>query len=73
MQTDDMEVRKDPVPVLRSADMFPGQRFFEGPYSYGVDDVREAIRLLKTADIPACIVGVNALRYYGAGRVTWVS
>lgn len=72
--TDDTDVGKQQgsVPVLKAEDVLPGLRIFEGRASIGVDDVREVIRLLNAADIPACVVDVNALRYYGAGRVTWV-
>ena len=70
--TDAMDVRKETLSVLSGADILPGLRIFHGPPSQGVDDVLEVIKLLKTADIPACIIGVHALRYYGAGRGTWV-
>ena len=70
--TDAMDVRKDPVSVLSGPDVLPGLRVFDGRSSQGVEDVLEVIKLLKTANIPACIVDVNALRYYGAGRATWV-
>lgn len=35
----------------------------------GTDEVLEVIELLETAGIPVCVVGVMALRYFGAGRV----
>ena len=31
--------------------------------------VIEVIQLLEAPDIPSCIVGTRALRYFGAGRV----
>lgn len=35
----------------------------------GAVEMRDAIRLLREAGIPSCVVGVHALRYYGAFRV----
>lgn len=53
-------------------DLFPGLRDNDGHPSEGADDILDVIKLLNVATIPVCIVGVNALRYYGAGRVVWV-
>lgn len=36
------------------------------------EDVKEVIRLLKQAGAPACVAGVYALRYFGAGRISSV-
>ncbi|KAG7135341.1 hypothetical protein HYQ45_006880 [Verticillium longisporum] len=47
----------------------PGIRYHEGREST-IEDVRDVITLLNEAAIPACVIGVNALRYFGAGRVT---
>ena len=60
------------VPVLKGEVVLPGLRVFKGRSSDGVEEVKDVIGLLNAVDIPACIVDVNALRYYGAGRVTWV-
>lgn len=51
---------------------FPGLRIIEGR-DIDADDVKEVIGLLKQAGIPACVVGVYALRYFGAGRISNVS
>ncbi len=56
-----------------SQDRFPALRTYNGRPSRGVEDVREVIKLLSEADIPSCVVGIHALRCYGAGRATWVS
>lgn len=64
------------VPVLsaeETAFWFPGLRTEVGRDSRGPDDILGVIGLLNNANIPTCIVGVNALRYYGAGRITSVS
>lgn len=50
----------------------PGIRYHEGREST-IEDVRDVITLLNEAAIPACVIGANALRYFGAGRVTAVS
>lgn len=50
----------------------PGVRLFSGR-SVQAEDVKEVIRLLAEAGIPACVVGVYALRYFGAGRRSNVS
>lgn len=47
-------------------------RYYEGRESRGVEDLKVALDLLISANITACLVGVRALRYYGAGRVTTV-
>lgn len=51
---------------------FPGLRIFSGR-STEANDVKEVIGLLERAGIPACVVGVYALRYFGAGRMSNVS
>jgi hypothetical protein len=63
---------KNNLNVVNGVDMFPGLRTHTGRSTYGADETREVIRLLNASDIPACVVDVNALRYYGAGRATWV-
>lgn len=50
----------------------PGVRSLSGRQTEP-EDIRTVISLLKEAGIPACIVGVYALRYYGAGRISNVS
>ncbi|KAM5341725.1 hypothetical protein ACJ41O_014756 [Fusarium nematophilum] len=59
------------APVANNQDLFPGLRNVQGRHTYGVEETLEVIELLRAADIPACVVDVNALRYYRAGRVTW--
>lgn len=39
----------------------------------GIDEVLEVVRLLREDGIICCIVGGNALRYYGVPRATIVS
>lgn len=60
------------VPSLSSAAGFPGLRTHEGRRATP-KDVKEVIQLLDKAGVPACVAGVYALRYYGAGRVSNVS
>ncbi|KAG8158224.1 hypothetical protein KVR01_011985 [Diaporthe batatas] len=48
---------------------FPGLRT-HGGRDVTPDDVKEVIRLLGEAGAPACVAGVYALRYFGAGRVS---
>ena len=69
-----METPVDANPVSKpiKATIAPGWRTYTGRQSKGADDVQDVITLLNGVDISACVVGVNALRYYGAGRVTWV-
>lgn len=49
--------------------LFPGLRTWEGR-DVTPEDVKEVIRLLGVAGAPACVAGVYALRYFGAGRVS---
>lgn len=56
---------------------FP-KRHYEGdvePTSCGSGsrEVLEVIKTLEAAGIPACIVGIHALVYFGAGRAAHVS
>lgn len=51
---------------------FPGLRIVSGR-TIDPEDVKGVIRLLEQAGIPACVVGVYALRYFGAGRISNVS
>ena len=71
VETDAFAVADSPAPGCEL--MLPGARSWAGRPSIGVDDVRNVLALLNAANIPACVVHVNALRYYGAGRVTSVS
>jgi hypothetical protein len=65
-----------PQPPAQNAqeavDTFPGWRPMNGRESEGVSDVVDTLKLLNDAGVFGCVVGVNALRYYGAGRVIWV-
>ncbi|KAH7140923.1 hypothetical protein EDB81DRAFT_799183 [Dactylonectria macrodidyma] len=60
----------DSVSIVKSLEVLPGLRDVQGRSTYGGEETLEVITLLKAAGIPACVVDVNALRYYGAGRVT---
>jgi hypothetical protein len=35
---------------------------------HGTLEILEVIKILKSADIPCCVVGISALRYFGADR-----
>lgn len=59
--------------VQEAVDKFPGIRTKSGRKSEGVSDVVDALKLLNDAGVFGCVVDINALRYYGAGRVTAVS
>ena len=59
-------------PVSDAVEDLPGMRSLTDRPSNEVDDVQRVIRILDKACIPACIVDVHALRYYGAGRSSWV-
>jgi hypothetical protein len=37
---------------------------------HGIDEILDVIHQLATAGIPSCVIGVRALRYYGAARIT---
>jgi len=37
---------------------------------HGIDEILDVINQLSVAGIPSCVVGVKALRYYGAARIT---
>ena len=52
--------------------VLPGVREYTGRHCKGSEDVLGAITLLSGVDIPSCVVGVKALQYYGAGRISWV-
>lgn len=52
-----------PVPEL------PGLRT-HGGRDVKPEDLKEVIRLLEQAGAPACVAGVYALRYFGAGRIS---
>lgn len=58
--------------VVKDQVALPGLRDARGRITHGGEETLEVIKFLKVAGIPACVVDVNALRYYGAGRVTWV-
>ncbi|KAK4100773.1 hypothetical protein N658DRAFT_507453 [Parathielavia hyrcaniae] len=52
----------------------PGLRDYSGADAnhgvHGIDEILDVIHQLSAAGIPFCVVGVSALRYYGAARVT---
>jgi hypothetical protein len=68
------------APVRPMADLLlhneelPGLRDYSGTTpshgGHGIDEILNVIRQLAAADIPSCVVGVKALRYYGAARIT---
>lgn len=53
-------------------DKLPGLRDYSGEQTsrQGVDEILDVVNQLAAADIPSCVIGVKALRYFGAGRVT---
>ncbi|KAH6848026.1 hypothetical protein B0I37DRAFT_376472 [Chaetomium sp. MPI-CAGE-AT-0009] len=50
----------------------PGLRDYSGQETspQGVSEILEVVNQLAGANIPSCVTGVKALRYYGAARVT---
>ena len=54
----------------------PGLRDYSGAdashHGHGIDEILGVINRLSVAGIASCVVGVRALRYYGAARVTHV-
>lgn len=62
---------QDAPPVFTVADL-PGLRTHSGR-DVDPEDVKEVISLLGQAGAPACVAGVYALRYFGAGRISNVS
>ncbi len=54
----------------------PGLRDYSGAdashHGHGIDEILDVINQLSAAGIASCVVGVRALRYYGAARVTHV-
>jgi hypothetical protein len=59
-------------PPLFAVPELPGLRTHSGR-DIEPEDVKEVIRLLGQVGAPACVAGVYALRYFGAGRVSNVS
>ena len=55
-------------------DKFPGIRDYSGAQpshkGHGIDEILDVVHRLAVAGILSCVVGVRALRYYGAARVT---
>lgn len=53
-------------------DLLPGLRDYSGaaPSHHGIQEILAVIDRLAAAEIPSCVVGVKALRYYGAARLT---
>jgi hypothetical protein len=53
-------------------DLLPGLRDYSGAETSkgGIDEILAVINLLSAAEVPSCVVGVKALRYYGAARIT---
>jgi hypothetical protein len=53
-------------------DILPGLRDYSGAQTSkgGIDEILDVINLLSAAKVPSCVVGVKALRYYGAARIT---
>lgn len=71
-RTEDQPPPNEGVPEDYDDDRWPGLRPWSGR-DIEYDDVRLVISLLDEAGIPACVVDVYALQYYGAGRVSNVS
>lgn len=65
---------RDPEPSnkLLDWDSLPGARDYSGQdvRGGGLDAILDVVNLLAAEGIPSCVVGVWALRYYGAGRVS---
>ncbi|KAK4141740.1 uncharacterized protein C8A04DRAFT_38897 [Dichotomopilus funicola] len=58
------------MPASDTHDLLPGARDDTGlePDNHGVTAILDVVQRLAAADVPSCVVGVRALRYYGAGR-----
>ncbi|KAK3293763.1 uncharacterized protein B0H64DRAFT_346516 [Chaetomium fimeti] len=50
----------------------PGLRDYSGEETslQGVSEILAVVSQLQDANVPSCVIGVKALRYYGAARVT---
>ncbi|KAK2797856.1 hypothetical protein FQN50_009061 [Emmonsiellopsis sp. PD_5] len=59
-----------PEPVISAVLGLPGD---VSPASGGTCEVLAITKILETAGICCCLVGISALKYYGAGRVRHVS
>ena len=53
-------------------DILPGLRDYSGATTSkgGIDEMLAVIHHLSAAEVPSCVIGVKALRYYGAARIT---
>lgn len=53
----------------------PGLRDYSGKETspQGINEILEVVNHLASGNIPSCVIGVKALRYYGAARITDVS
>lgn len=62
----------EPSNKLLDWDSLPGARDYSGQdvRGGGLDAIVDVVNLLAAEGIPSCVVGVWALRYYGAGRVS---
>lgn len=45
----------------------------EATFGGGTLEILEITKTLENASIPCCILGISALKYYGAGRIRFVS
>jgi hypothetical protein len=54
------------------SDILPGLRDYSGATTSkgGIDEILAVVQHLSVAQVPSCVVGVKALRYYGAARIT---
>ena len=60
------------MPDTIDHDVLPGLRDYSGAEASkgGVDEILAVIHHFSAAKVPSCVVGVKALRYYGAARIT---
>jgi hypothetical protein len=40
---------------------------------YGTSDILKVVNILENSGITCCMTGISALKWFGAGRVRWVS
>jgi hypothetical protein len=57
---------------LADYEKLPGLRDYSGKETsqQGVEEILDVVAQLTAAEIPSCVIGVKALRYFGAARVT---
>jgi hypothetical protein len=75
MDTTSSCVRNGVNSVKRSAIVADFGNLRDAPASFGTGslEILEVTKILENASIPCCVLGISALKYYGAGRLRHVS